>query len=346
MNNYSKKEIRLLLKLPDNIKIVSSYKGRHKPIKLKCKTHGMIQSFIFNDAAKNKLRLFCDTCREIHYDNRRHKALRKAIKLINIKFPNIEWVKKPTNLKDSFKFTCSCSDEVKTNSLNTLKAQKYCCRKAANKEVNKNKIIPFEEFRARVYKNNKSLIKVARKDYSGMAEQIKYTCLECGNIRESRAEALVRKRKHGCLNCSSASKIGSNNKLIFNFSGKTFKVSSKAEYMALLYLKADGYTAEDILDYTYEHFPIITYNYKKTNRLYIPDFYIPSKNLVIEVKGDFEINRKARYDLLLIKRKACIDKGYKFKLINIHRGLYRSKILKGWQNFSHEDYCKMLKTCK
>lgn len=57
--------------------------------------------------------------------------------------------------------------------------------------------------------------------------------------------------------------------------------------------------------------PKILYIFKGTTHRYIPDFWIPSKNTIVEVKSNytFEISK----DLNLQKAIACFEAGYAFE---------------------------------
>jgi hypothetical protein len=66
--------------------------------------------------------------------------------------------------------------------------------------------------------------------------------------------------------------------------------------------------------------PVIPYYFEGKLRTYLPDIFIPKKNLLIEVKStrtfglwDMSLIRKN-----IAKAKACIDLGYRFRLAIIH----------------------------
>lgn len=50
---------------------------------------------------------------------------------------------------------------------------------------------------------------------------------------------------------------------------------------------------------------------KQEYRCAIPDFYIPSENLIVEIKSSWTLDKQNMKD----KMKAYLDLGYKFKLI-------------------------------
>lgn len=56
--------------------------------------------------------------------------------------------------------------------------------------------------------------------------------------------------------------------------------------------------------------PIITYHFNNRNRKHFPDLFIPSKNLIIEVKSPFTFERER--DKNEAKRTAAIAAGYEY----------------------------------
>ena len=59
--------------------------------------------------------------------------------------------------------------------------------------------------------------------------------------------------------------------------------------------------------------PSIKYVYNGGNKVYHPDFYIPSLNLIIEIKGSYFLKRDKK--MILEKEKAVLNSGYKYIII-------------------------------
>jgi len=59
--------------------------------------------------------------------------------------------------------------------------------------------------------------------------------------------------------------------------------------------------------------PSIKYKYKLKNRIYHTDFYIPSKNLIVEIKSSYYYNKYK--EMCITKETAVIKSGYKYLLI-------------------------------
>jgi len=62
-----------------------------------------------------------------------------------------------------------------------------------------------------------------------------------------------------------------------------------------------------------ENAPSIKYLFKGKNKIYYPDFYIPSKNLIIEIKNSY-LAKKDK-EKIEAKEKAVLLKGYKYLII-------------------------------
>ena len=83
-----------------------------------------------------------------------------------------------------------------------------------------------------------------------------------------------------------------------------------AEPYALDLLQAQGYSFNEVRTET-EKIPKIPYNLNNKISYYYPDIYIPSKNLIIEVKSTWTYEIKE--DRNLKKKEACINTGYNFE---------------------------------
>ncbi len=63
--------------------------------------------------------------------------------------------------------------------------------------------------------------------------------------------------------------------------------------------------------------PEILYRFQGSASVYHPDIYIPSRNLIVEVKSLYTL--KASFDRNEAKRKACLKAGYRFKYLVVNR---------------------------
>ena len=73
---------------------------------------------------------------------------------------------------------------------------------------------------------------------------------------------------------------------------------------------------EERVDYDVECLRIKYFNNQTQDyKCAIPDFYIPSENMIVEIKSNWTLNLPEMQD----KKKAYLEQGYKFKLILEHK---------------------------
>lgn len=72
----------------------------------------------------------------------------------------------------------------------------------------------------------------------------------------------------------------------------------------------EQYNSNDIISKKGE-MPEILYTHENKQKRYFPDFYIPIKNLIIEVKSTWTI--KKYYEINQLKKQACINYGFNFQ---------------------------------
>ena len=99
---------------------------------------------------------------------------------------------------------------------------------------------------------------------------------------------------------------------------KTFKSSIQKSYYKDTNLHYQGTYEKDFLDnyinkINIDNGPTIKYNYENKNKVYFSDFFIKSKNLIIEIKSDYTYNLHLEKNLT--KQKACVEQGYIFIFI-------------------------------
>ena len=100
---------------------------------------------------------------------------------------------------------------------------------------------------------------------------------------------------------------------------KTFKTQLKIKPFGNTGIWYQGTYELDFLEKYYDKFPDIQrglsfkYNYLGKDRVYLSDFYIPSKNLIIEIKSSYYLKRDK--NMILEKEKAVLSNGYKYTII-------------------------------
>ncbi len=94
---------------------------------------------------------------------------------------------------------------------------------------------------------------------------------------------------------------------------KTGEISIVQGYepIVLKELEDSGYTYEKVITGA-SRIPTIPYIFENTQHLYFPDIFIPSENLIIEVKSEYTLNKE--FDRNKAKFKAVEEAGFNFKL--------------------------------
>ncbi len=92
----------------------------------------------------------------------------------------------------------------------------------------------------------------------------------------------------------------------------------------------------------------------RSTKEYKPDFYVASRNLIIEVKDGntlgvakrnfFYQTGKQLWSANCAKAKSCIEQGYKFQMLLFDRNNARIALPKHWYNMSHLEIVKWSKT--
>jgi hypothetical protein len=65
--------------------------------------------------------------------------------------------------------------------------------------------------------------------------------------------------------------------------------------------------------------PIISYDFEGKPKRYFPDLFLPKRNEIVEVKSIWTMGLKSdtptSWRMLQAKRRACLDQGYRFKVL-------------------------------
>jgi hypothetical protein len=98
----------------------------------------------------------------------------------------------------------------------------------------------------------------------------------------------------------------------FKFGRKTYHVRG-FERFAFPYFKQLGYTYRDVCNSVNDGLPTFRYS----GHLYVPDFYIESDNLVVEVKSTYTLGLKSRavFNTVRAKARAVEKEGLRFLML-------------------------------
>lgn len=143
---------------------------------------------------------------------------------------------------------------------------------------------------------------------------------------------------HGCPACSKDKADSGWKKRTEVKIGKRVVRVQGYEPLALKYLKSVGCNLRKLCIYTDEGKPTFTYTLSGKKRLYIPDFYYPPKQRVVEVKSLWTFLRtKEEYRKNVAKAKAVISSGYRYALLLMTPSGDRIPLPKEWFSLSYKD---------
>lgn len=102
------------------------------------------------------------------------------------------------------------------------------------------------------------------------------------------------------------------------------------ERHAVAYLLSKGVSPTNLVFLQDEELPVISYTYRGRTHTYYPDIYIKNINMIVEVKSTYTyfVNEKVNK----IKRKACLDAGYRFKFLVFNKDGSRNRDYKKSNN--------------
>jgi hypothetical protein len=144
-------------------------------------------------------------------------------------------------------------------------------------------------------------------------EKKEKTCLKNHGVKNG--WCLIEKRKKTCIE-----KYGvenpSQNKEIFEKQQKNSFYSKKFKNTNINY--RSSYELDFLENYyikfpDIQNSPSIKYIYKRKNKIYFPDFYIPSLNLIIECKNKWLANKDK--NIIKLKEKFTLSSGFKYIMI-------------------------------
>lgn len=302
------------------------WKGSQEKLLITCPEHGdFLQKASPHLRGKGCKRC---ACLKINSDLRESTAsIKKKLKALHptLKFPE------PHNITTTnIKFVCKehGEGEMKLGYLLTGKR----CKKCASAKRGQNQALSVKDFIRRALEVHPSYI-FKNIEYVNAHTHVGIECPEHGIFTITPWNLLQGRR---CPNCT---------KTITKIKNKVFTLDSKAEETALrLMLKNLKLKPYEVFDRSSGKVPIIHGRFGRFKR-YLPDFYVPKQNLIVEVKSvqSFGIAGKFFYEKpeTLIRRMQLRaikvqELGYDFRLIVV-RGTKRVRLPNDWIEWKPED---------
>lgn len=297
------------------------WNGSQNYITITCPEHGD-----FEQKASPHLRgKGCKSCATVATNESKRQTIaeiKKQLKQLHptMQFPNVHNV-----TTKNITFICKEHGEGEMRLSYLLKGQ--TCKDCASASRGKAQALTQKEFVLRAkkvfpkYDYTKSM-------YVNAHTKVIVKCPEHGDF-EAKPWNLFQQK--GCPKCSKK-------RTLRKIQGKQFLVESRAESTALtILLNTLKISAKEVLDRTSKQVPTIECRAGRMKR-YLPDFYIPKKNMVVEVKSPESLGIKGTFyyekSTLLIKRMQIralktIELGYKFRLIVVE-GNKKLKMPRDW----------------
>lgn len=224
-----------------------------------------------NDIIKNKIKnTILNKYGVEHISQSNFHSIKKKETLINnygvdnpMKCEKFKNKVKLTNLKKYGVEYCLQNKEIMNKMIET-NLKKYGTNYSFQNEIIKNKI------------KEKLLTKYCVDNVSKLAK-----------IRNKAEETMLKKYgfRYSSQNPYISDKQFANSNKLYKFpSGKVIQIQGYENFALDILIKR--YNDDEIINRRIE-MPKIFYEYKKINRVYFPDFYIPKDNLIIEVKSDY-----------------------------------------------------------
>lgn len=180
--------------------------------------------------------------------------------------------------------------------------------------------------------------------FEGLSKPVRVVCVDCDYKFTSQPNVLLH-AKYACLQCARLSTGYARKKI--KLKGRLFTVQGYEDLFLKKIAKAHPTLINEIE--TGRNVPFFNYvgkgpnNRVITERCYRPDFFIPSRNQIVEIKSDYTaFGNKAWFRNLVQKRAAVINKGYKFALVVFNKKQERVCIPADWFTRSYSGLLEAL----
>lgn len=230
---------------------------------------------------------------------------------------------------------CPVGHEFKALPANIM--QGMGCKECANRE----RSISHEDYCADVFAVHGASIR-PEEQYVNFRTRINHKCFK-GHTWKGLPNSVL--YGHGCPQCNLRHGVYRRKTVVLH--NRIYDTLQGGEDVALRYL---------VLDLRWKHpdlnVPLINYNLEGKQHKYRPDFFYSGTNTIVEVKSPGTMgltNSKVfavdSWEKLKAKRQACIEQGYKFKLLVVDRRGRSTRIIKTprrWFDMSKSDLAKSM----
>jgi hypothetical protein len=185
--------------------------------------------------------------------------------------------------------------------------------------------------------------------YVNVRTKLEYLHLDCGRKFEAFPDGVAR----NTFRCPACAPKHRSSYLEFERNGILLSVRGKEAVALDWILDNTSYTLDDIVVDSEGLVPRVTYSGVGHSQTYRPDFYIKRSNLIVEVKDCTTLGLKNTFfyktpqqlwKANCAKAKACVDRGYRFKLMLFDRNNKLIKLPSDWYLQSRTTILKLVKS--
>lgn len=225
------------------------------------------------------------------------------------------------------------------NMVRNRNSDKVGCPKCRRSATIKSRIQTREEYNLKLEIAGISMRCVDK--YINCRTPVKHQCINCGYTAIQEPDSLLHANKNDGSKCFACSYNGHYRN---GFTRRECKIGGRK-------FTVQGFEPL-ALKYMHEHLkmpvskiavgskvPRIYYRENDKQRLYIPDFYIPHRNRIVEVKSVWTFSsNKTKFTNIKRKRRAVIAAGYRFKVYVYDDRKQLVTLPKGWYNMKYTEF--------
>lgn len=261
----------------------------------------------------------------------KRKSHKQYVAEVRVKFPNLRVVEKYENSDIKIKHICKSCLQVWNASPKTIYNTRNlpCCSNYHNKRRTP------QQYLECLNKLNSTLLPL--ESYVRAWKRILHRCSVCGTEDTYMPKHIL--RGHGCFTCAKDS--AATYKRYYISVGAVHHAVQGYERFAIGFMLNLGIRGADIISSTSKGKPTFKYiDTEGIERRYIPDFFLPSKNRIIEVKSLWTLGLGNKpntvYRNVVRRLLACREHGYRFSLLVFDRKGKRIILPKDWWKYSRK----------
>lgn len=311
-----------------------SWAGIQGKLPIKCPVHG----FFYQKLANHLQGKGCKRCACSETNAKLRRSTSSILKQILKIYPGYTFPNPHNRRNDPLDFVCPIHGKGTSSSLGILYTGTRICKGCSGEHKRSLNAIPLKEFIERSKKVHFDFdYDYSKVVYVNAHTYVTVVCKHHGPF-EVRPWAHLRSAT-GCNQC-----IYRGRARPVTLKGKTFILDSNAEKDALKWIfRNTSIEPDEIFEFASKRVPKISGDFLGA-KSYHPDFYVPSWNLLVEVKSLASAGMKGKYFTkswllfarLQAKAKASKKAGYTFKLLVMDSKGHRVDLPTRWRSMSHK----------